>query len=295
MHKLLMLCLMAVGVLLAENTAPPAPTPTPDPFQQPAAGASSAAQATAPPTVSPTSPAIPLADVFSIEKNTGVGELVFSRAGRVESAQLGTAGGMYAMGLVFTAKTLPEHFQWNVGEGEVIQIVIGRLPQQGKMQVSQFATGMVVLERPLSQTKLVSFSMLDAKSKPPSNVAVLLFSPPSSLTESSEEDKLKNTFFAQSGNVILTPKGKSKTLTVNQQGTKLKFDVRSVLLEVDAKLGTPFNAEDAFLKGNVEVPFYAPAGATAESFLREIANDSLGSVSPVVPQPKPTRGVSSRK
>jgi hypothetical protein len=55
---------------------------------------------------------------------------------------------------------------------------------------------------------------------------------------------------------------------------------------LDAKLGTPFNAEEASLKGTVELPFYWASGKPAAELLREIAQESLGSVGPLAPPKK---------
>ena len=87
-------------------------------------------------------------------------------------------------------------------------------------------------------------------------MALLLITSPSAPSEQSDEEKLKGTYFAQSGTITATTVGISTKMLIRSQGKSLSFRKQSLRLIIDAKLVTPFNTQETSLSGAIEIPIY---------------------------------------
>jgi len=118
---------------------------------------------------------------------------------------------------------------------------------------------------------------------------LLLFSSPSLKTSQSDEDKLRNTYFAQSGVITVTPLKIPEPVDVKAEGKRLKFRRQLMKLEFNATLVTPFSTIQNDLKGFAEFLVYWPSGKSAKTFAKRIATESLASSTTTIPEPSPDK------
>ena len=96
--------------------------------------------------------------------------------------------------------------------------------------------------------------MPSGQEKPASEMGFLLTTSPTTPNERSDEEKLKTTYFAQTGSLTFSADGASKLLELKNQGKKLQFKLQMMKCEFDAQLVTPFNASPGSLKGTIVFP-----------------------------------------
>jgi len=219
---------------------------------------------------------VKLNDVFSVDKTPGTGKLVYSQGDKTETIELGTESGHYSMGLVFKNSLLPESVTKDLKGDEVVQIVLGTQKGKVQFQIPQFGSATLISRGIDSLRNTYKLTIPNGAPNQDPAIALLLFTSPQTPTEQSDEEKLKGTFFAQSGKLIITPAGKSDTLSVRYQGKMLNFKKQNFTVKLDAALVTPFNSSENSLKGEITFPIYTAKGKAAEALIRKIAGDSLG-------------------
>ncbi|MEZ4751220.1 MAG: hypothetical protein R3B54_11550 [Bdellovibrionota bacterium] len=219
---------------------------------------------------------IEITSLFSPEENPGSGTLIFTQGERGEEIKLGLESGHYAYGLVFRSDLLPQPHRHNFGNKLIIQVsfgtirskLVGRIPQFGVL--SLFAQGIPEVPRTF---------VLRTQPKARSTVktgAVMLLSSPSSMQEQSDEDKLRGSYFAKSGKLIVTPMGALKVLSTGSGKDKLKFNAQPFEFQFEASMMTPFNNQvKGGLDGKINIPLYWPANRAARALLTDLAAQSL--------------------
>ena len=95
----------------------------------------------------------------------------------------------------------------------------------------------------------------------------------------SDEEKLKGTFFAREGALILSASSTPKGFSVPLDGRKIPFKMQPMRMEIHATLTTPFNSEEHRLQGKVEFPLYWPEGSTGKRVAREMAETAFSAKS----------------
>lgn len=231
------------------------------------------------------SPALELGQLFSVETRPGRGTLIYRQGAKSEKVELGAAAGHYGMGVVFRGSLLPTPYSQDYGNARILQIALGTLKANLQAQVPQFGSLTLIMKEIPKQRTVLKLLIPSGKDASLKELGLLLFTSPSTPSEQGDEDKLKGTYFAQSGTIALTPLGSAEKLEVRSQGRIVGFKSQTVRLEIDALLATPFTTQETTLKGSIELPLYWPVGKEAKAMTRRIAADSLGTA-PALPGPE---------
>lgn len=232
------------------------------------------------PTPEPPKPNAPpkLVDVFSIQENPGSGTLLYKLGNKEERVDFGIAAGHYVFGMAFQGSKLPYGYAKDFKDEVVLQIAIGNLASNLSDQLPQFGAA-TLIGQSIPQNPRTYEITVPTPGKPDrrANIALLLFSSPSTPNNQGDEEKLKGTYFAQKGEFVLGLKDKPKVVSVKSAGETLWFKLYRMKARLNLNLATPFNVQGATLSGTIEFPLYAPHGNTAEVFTRRIAGESLES------------------
>ncbi len=223
---------------------------------------------------------VKLNEVFSVEKTPGSGKLTYTQGEKTETIELGGESGHYAMGLVFRSDLLPESVAKDFQAEDIIQVAIGTQRGKVQFQVPQFAAVTLLTKGGYNKKTVYKLSVPNGTPNTEPAIGLLLFTSPQTPTEQSDEEKLKRTYFAQSGKFVATPKGKPELLSVRYQGKTLNFRKFTYSARIEAQLVTPFNSQENSLKGDIEFPVYTAKGKAAEGLIRKIAGESLGGLAP---------------
>lgn len=222
-----------------------------------------------------------LNEIFSVEGSPGNGKLVYTQGEKVETIALGEETGHYALGIIFKGTSLPEPYSKDFKDDSILQIALGTMRSKVQFQVPQFGAVTLVSRGPLTTRTVFKLTVPTGSPSIPKSLALLLFTSPFTPNEQNDEEKLKGTYFAQSGTLTVTPKGKPKLIGVRSQGKNVNFKKQTMTVDFKAGLATPFNAQENNLKGTIEFPVYWPSGKQAEKLTQKIATDSLGGMGPV--------------
>jgi hypothetical protein len=282
---------LAAGVLLLSSLIHGAGVPTDDELESAINDAPAKAPAPKPPVtkaaiprlappsataLTPVAPsAFPLAELFSAEKNPGRGTLEYARGATTDKIVFGAETGHYLMGMVFAHDTLPRSIQAEFKNNEVIQLAFGTLAQSAGARVGQFGSATVLVSRQVATTRTIPLRIPTPADPLLPESAFMLFASPDMGAQLSDEEKLKGTFFAKGGNLILTAANAPKTIPVAVDGRKIPFKIQAMRMNVQAVLTTPFNSEEQSVKGQVEFPLYWPEGAAGKRVAREMAEASF--------------------
>ncbi len=219
-----------------------------------------------------------LTSLFSAANNPGSGILEMKTGEKSEKMILGKESGYYGLGMVFSGNGLPESYKSDFKDREVVQLAFGSLKADAQNKISQFAAATLVGPK-LSLGKLLSFpfSISDEKKKKGNseNLGILLYSPPSTAKNLSDDEKLKITFFAADGYLNVLPIDAAKVFTAPSQNGEMKFTEQKVKVQFNASLGTPFSDTVGKLEGVLEIPIYTPSSKAAEKLAGDIASKSL--------------------
>jgi hypothetical protein len=239
----------------------------------------------APPTTTPLTPSapshFPLVDLFSAEKNPGRGTLEYVRGSETDKIVFGADTGHYVMGMVFSHDTLPPAIQNEFKNNEVIQLIFGTIAHTAGSRVSQFGSATLMVTRQVAVTRTIPLRIPTPADPLLAESAFMLFTSPQMGAQLSDEEKLKGSFFAKDGNLILTAASTPKAIPVTVDGRKVPFKLQAMRMNVQAILTTPFNSEEHLLKGQVEFPLYWPDGAAGRRVAREMAEASFGGKSSI--------------
>jgi len=228
-------------------------------------------------------------DLFAGEVHPGTGTLVYRQGAKVELIELGAQSGHYGLGIVFHSSALPEAFQKEFQNTHIIQIVLGTMTSKLQEQVPEFGGISLITKKIPSHPQIFNTKLRTAASSDILNLGLMLVTSPSTPREQVDEQKLKSTYFAQSGTIILTPLETFRPIQTDNAGTIIKFRTQTVRLEFNNELATPFSGEKAELQGKLEIPLYWPDGKPAELFAKKIANRSLAGMS--APPSQPPTGI----
>lgn len=217
-----------------------------------------------------------LIEVFNVEQLPGTGTLTYKSGDKVEEIKLGADMGLYALGMIFEGSNFPEQYAKDFRNTQVIQIAMGTMRSRLQGQVPQFGVVSLITKKiPASKAKFPFFAPTGNNGPSPEEMAFLLFTSPTTPNERTDEEKLKGTYFSQSGTLTVTPKGPSRLLEVKSQGKRMTFKLRMMKMDFDASMVTPFNAQPSTIKGSIEFPVYAAKGKEAELVVQRMASDSL--------------------
>lgn len=259
----------------AIDDAPTKVTPPSAPPKNPSAGIPKLA----PPSVTTLTPAapsaFPLVELFSADKNPGRGTLEYAHGSTTEKIVLGAESGHYLMGMVFAHDTLPPSIQAEFKNNEVVQLAFGTLAQSAGARVPQFGSATLLVTRQMATTRTIPLRIPTPADPLLPESAFMLFTSPEMSAQLSDEEKLKGTFFAKGGNLILTAATTPRNIPVTVDGRKIPFKIQAMRMNVQATLTTPFNSEEHQLKGQVEFPLYWPEGAAGKRVAREMAEASF--------------------
>jgi hypothetical protein len=240
------------------------------------AGTSGPSQPPPIPSSAPVLAPLQLVEIFSVEQNPGQGLLNYVRGTALEKIDFGAAPGRFGVGMIFRGEYLPDQLGPEFKRKNVIQIALGTLRSRLQGQTPQFGAITVISDTmPDARTRYV-LRLPSGQTTRPETGALMLFTSPSSPVEQSDEEKLKSTYFAQAGTLVLAPEGKPKFIDVHAQGKRLTFRMQLVSMEIDTKLVTPFNAQEASLNGTVEFPIYWSEDRSGDLLAKQIASESFG-------------------
>ncbi len=218
---------------------------------------------------------VKLTELFGTEETPGSGSIGYSVGPQLQKIALGKESGVYALGLVFENIDLPAQLKKNKLKQAVIQLAIGVNRSKLAGQVPQFAA-MTILSNDTPQLrKVYPLVVPNPGDKNRKEMAFLLFTPPTTPAERTDEDKLKTTFFANGGKIALTPYGGTQSLDAKRNGDRLKFNVRFYEAEIDGDLVTPFHTEPGKIQAKFKFPLYWPANEAARRLVQRMAQDSL--------------------
>ncbi len=226
----------------------------------------------------PTPPAsLLLADVFSTEKNPGKGALDFSKTGSEPlKITFGAETGHYLVGVVFPKEILPEAIRQDFRRNDVIQLAMGTVSRTLGTRVPQFgAASLMVLGGGKQQQRVVPLRIPGPSEMPLPETGYFLFASPEMQNQVTDEEKLKNTFFAKAGSMILSASSPPQSLQVTADGRKLPFKMQAMRLELQASLATPFSNEENRISGRVEFPLYWADSAQGRLLLKKLAETSF--------------------
>lgn len=248
-------------------------------------------------TLSASAPAaFPFAEAFSTEKNPGKGTLRFSKAnGEPLTISLGTETGHYISGLVFPYDTLPAGLRDEFKNSDVIQLSFGTQPSSVGPRIGQFGAVTLKVSRGTKLQRIVPLKMPSINEVPLPESGYLLFASPELLSAGSDEEKLKNTFFAREGSLSLVATASPRPLVVLAEGRKIAFKIQPMRMDIEATLATPFNTEEPRLVGKVEYPLYYPDSASARKYLSRLADSVFTAKSSLQPPSDLGRKISSER
>lgn len=233
-------------------------------------------------------------DTFSVDKEPGKGTLEFEVGDKKEAISFGAATGYYALGMYFSAKTLPAPYNKELAGHQILQLVLGSLPNRNPAQVPQFGSLMFVASKRIQAP--TSFKLETSKKSHAKlvNTALVMLTSPLSPFEQSDEERLKGTFFAKSGGFSVKRVGKEKTVQILMDGKYHPFLAQSMEVSAQATLETPFNPVEAKLTGQLRFMAYSAKNAKAEELAQGLIAEGLGR-SPARTSPPPSPSVDSSK
>ncbi len=234
-------------------------------------------------------PAADAIDIFAPETHAGSGTVVYRQGGKVELIDLGPESGRYGLGIVYPAKLLPEAYREEFKGAFIIQIQLGTMASKLQEQVSQFGSMSLITKHIPTTSQTFQTKIRDAKTNNIFNLGLMMMTSPSAPREQADEQRLKSTYFAQSGSVIVTPLFDPREVKTENGSSTLQFKTQTMRLEFNSELSTPFSNEKAELQGKLEIPIYWPDSKSAELFTKKIAARSLAGMT--APPPPPPTGI----
>jgi hypothetical protein len=219
-------------------------------------------------------------EVFSPNQNPGKGTLSYKTSEKVQSVQLGGQSGYYGVGMIFHGSQLPDNFRQELKDRFIVQIALGNLGAKEKKVVSEFSALTLLLKKLPTEKKKLKTVLPTGKDAKIDEGALILFSNPDSPVDQADEEKLRGTFFANSGVLTVTPLGKPEVVDIQADNGHYKFKTQTMRIELNSLLVTPFNIQPADLRGNLEIPIFWPHDKRSESFAKHIAEESLGTPTP---------------
>lgn len=218
-------------------------------------------------------------DIFGVDANPGVGTLTYTLENDTsEKIEFGKLPGNYGFGMVFDGKGLPAQFKKDFEKNQIFQIALGVTKEKVQGKIPQFGIATLIANRIPKTKTTFRLTVPNSAELKKQDVALLLFSSPSTKLNQSDEEKLKETLFASGGSISITPQRLPTTYLVRDQTRKLTFLRQAFLTEFAAELSTPFSKTVRKLTGAIEFYYYWPKGKEATDFANKIAGESLGAM-----------------
>lgn len=220
-----------------------------------------------------------IVDIFSVSEAPGIGALTYKVDENLsEKINFGKDTGLYGVGLVFNGKVLPEPFKTDFQKNEILQLALGNLKSKEEGHSPQFgAVTLLASKIPVEKT-VFRLTLPNAGELKKGPTAILLFTSPNLKTGATDEEKLKETLFAESGSILVTPVGLKTTVVLKSKTGKYTFFKRNMKLDWAANLATPFSTAKRSLIGTTEFAFFWPKDNEAGKLATKIASESLSSV-----------------
>lgn len=220
----------------------------------------------------------PLTALFSPEKSPGSGSLTLTLGDKIDTFELGAKSGLFANGLVLHSSALPTGMKEEFSNSHFIQIAMGTLGSHVQHQLPQFGAITLISKKIPSHVRVFEISRFEKKSKSNDGRAMLMFSPPTTSADQDDEQRLKSTFFAQSGKIIVTPLGSPQVVSIQGESETFSFKTQKMRFEFRCDMANPFNPTKSSLAGSTEISIYWPNGPKAAAFVARISSKTIGSM-----------------
>ena len=92
---------------------------------------------------------------------------------------------------------------------------------------------------------------------------------------SPDEEKLKETVFAEAGKLTVRPQGDRRIVEYLTKREKYKFYSQEMKMEWSVELTTPFSTVKRTLAGSTQFPVVWPKDVAAKNLTRRIASESF--------------------
>lgn len=231
---------------------------------------------------------------FSLDELPSDGKIEIKMGDKTESLDLGKNQSQYAMGLFFSRKHLPEKFFKSLGDRQALQIAFGNRGSSSGELMSQFGSLHIKLSRfpTATPTRIKMHDTLQYK-KEKSDSAFLIVNSSQSRFTAEEQEKLKTTFFSESGDITLTTSDAPQSVWVKHDGQRLAFKRQLLQVTLVATLGTPFNNEKGQVTGTFKSPVYWPASAEASAWMKKLTQTQLERAPEITPLEQAPRSLAS--
>ncbi len=212
---------------------------------------------------------------FSVEQNPGTGTLRLKQGDKEEVVQIGTLEGHYALGMFLRGNRLPPPMNEEFKDLLILQTAFGNIKAKHPGLVPQFGT--ITLASAGKMGKLKTFKLRPPMGREPSfkDAGLLLFTSAKFPLEQNDQDKLKGTYIAKSGDVVLRAENKPDKVELPFGEKSLTFNRQTIRLDISGELVTPFNPQDMRITGRVEFPVYWPVSPLAEKLVMDTAAENL--------------------
>jgi|688.fasta_scaffold28245_8 hypothetical protein len=233
-------------------------------------------------------------ELFSIEQISGDGKVEFKLNEQTEVIEFGKDKSHYGLGLVFTQKNLPDSYKKSIGNFQVIQIALGNRGTASSELIPQFgALTLKVSKIPTLRPIKIKIQDTQKADKQKEESGFIVFNSSQMKLNNDDQEKLKNTFFSESGEINLSPVGNAERILVKSEGKSLSFRRQMMSLSIQAEVGNPFNTGRGKLSGSVQFPVYWATEKGSENLVSELAQKSLDRNPEIIPPEEAPRTIAS--
>lgn len=233
-------------------------------------------------------------ELFSIEQISGEGKVDFKLNDQTEVIEFGKDKSHYGLGLVFTQKNLPDTYKKSIGNFQVIQIALGNRGTASSELMPQFgALTLKVSKIPTLRSIKIKIQDTQKADKQKEESGFVVFNSSQMKFSNDEQEKLKNTFFSDSGEITLSPIGNMERVLVKSEGKSLSFRRQMMSLGIQAQVSSPFNTVKGKLSGTVQFPIYWAIEKESEKLVSELAQKSLDRNPEIIPPEQAPRTIAS--
>ena len=231
---------------------------------------------------------------FSLDELPSDGKIEIKVGDKTESLELGKNKSQYAMGLFFSKKHLPEKFFKSLGDRQALQIAFGNRGSSSGEFMSQFGSLHIKLNRfPTATPSRIKMHDTLQHKREKSDSAFLIFNSSQSRFTAEEQEKLKTTFFSESGDITLNTSEAPQSVWVKHDGQRLAFKRQLLQVTLVATLGTPFNHEKGQVTGTFKTPVYWPASPEASAWMNKLTQSQLERAPEITPPEQAPRSLAS--
>ncbi|NDD03614.1 MAG: hypothetical protein EB078_01795, partial [Proteobacteria bacterium] len=213
-------------------------------------------------------PVLKTMEIFSVDQIAGEGQLDFKLGESNESIEFGKDKTHYGLGLVFTQNNLPESYQKMIGDYQVIQIALGNRGNIPADLQPQFGSITIKVKKiPTLRPIRINIQDIQKADKEKRESAFFVFNSSQTKISTDDQEKLKATFFSETGVITLSPIGSAEKVTVKSEGKNLPFKKQMMKLMVNGQVGNPFTTVKGSLLGTVQFPIYWAAETESQELV----------------------------